>query len=234
MRGLVCAALAVLVVAAGVVPAGAHTNQTLRLADGVSVSIAGVDWTDPTDVELFLLRVETALGSDSVTWLDSPSTPQAIRDAVVATVTRPSSLHVVDDGLSGATQLETEEMLKTLLGPLAKTAAASGWTCGWAYKKVRYRPGLITYYWFSLKSSFCWNGTQVQATPVQEVLGQGFWGWSYKGCVSCYVIGWPSPTRYKSYAKGHMNFGIGLDWNRYPWIQHIVRGNGTVSTTSHD
>lgn len=234
MHRLVFAAVAVLAAAFGVAPAAADTNQTLNLGEDISVSVDGVNWKDPIDVEMFLLRVQTAQESDSVAWLDLPSTPSTIRDAVLATVTRPSALQMVDDGMTNATRAEADEMLKTLFGSSAETAAASGWTCGWAYKKVRYRPGYITYYWFSLKTSFCWDGTDVQATPVQEVLGDGSWGWSYEGCVSCYVVGWPAPTAYKSYAKGRMNLGLGIDLNRYPWIQHIVRGDGTVSTTSHD
>ena len=234
MRRIIFVAATVLTVAVAAPSAGAATNQMLSLDNGASVTIDGVDWADPTDVELFLLRVETAQGDDSLAWLDSPSTPQAIRDAVLDTITRPSPLQVVDDGISAAIQSETDEMLNTLFGPSANTAAASGWTCGWAYKKVRYRPGYITFYWFSLKTPFCWNGTEVQATPAQEVLGDGSWGWSYEGCVSCYVMGWPAPTQYKSYAKGRMNLGTAVDWNRYPWIEHIVHGDGTVSTTSHD
>ena len=93
---------------------------------------------------------------------------------------------------------------------------------------------MTTYYWFSLKTSFCWDGTNIQSPPAQEVLGDGSWGWSYLHCESCYVQGWPSPTTYKSYAKGHMNLGVGGDWNRYPWIQHIVYGAGTVRTRYHD
>ena len=133
MPRLVFAAVTVLAVVAGAAPAAADTNQTLSLDEGISVSIDGVNWNNPTDVEMFLLRVQATQESDSVTWLNLPSTPSAIRDAVLATITRPSALQVVDDGTSSATHLETEGMLKALFGSSAETAAASGWTCGWRF-----------------------------------------------------------------------------------------------------
>jgi len=234
-------ATAILLVVAMATPAAAAQTSThgadsgfVVVDNGARVPTRNVDWSDPLSVEGFLLRVKDVQGSDSIAWLDADTTPSEIQEAVIATITRnPDAVNVIEFTVP-MTRQANDQMLQSMFGEGAVDAALAGWTCGWGYKKVQYKPGLIAYYWFSLRTDFCWNGTNVQATPVQDVNGDGSWGWSYEGCVTCTVTGWPSPTDYKSYAKGHMNLGQGVDWNRYPWIQHIVHGNGTVSTTSHD
>jgi hypothetical protein len=234
----VLAAIIILTVAAPV--AAAPSQSTPNRSDfvivdgGARASTAGVRWSDPLSVESFLLKVEKAQGSDSMVWLDSSTTPAYVRTAVIAAITRSPDSLVITETVTPATPLAGKQMLESIFGSDAATAAATGWTCGWGNKKVQYKPGLIVYYWFNLRTDFCWNGTSVQATPVQSVNGDGSWGWAYEGCITCTVVGWPKPTAYKSYALGHMNLFNGIDWNRYPWIQHIVYGNGTVSTTGHD
>lgn len=237
-------AMAIVMIIATTTPAAAAAGswqpddynwETSVIVDnGARVSIRGINWSDPLSVEEFLLDVEKVQGSDSVAWLDARTTPSHVRNAVISTITRDPDSLVVTETTVAATPRETERMLRQLFGDEAAQAAASGWTCGWGYKKVQHRPGLLTYYWFSLKTDFCWNGTNVQATPQQDVRGDGSWGWSYEGCTSCTVMGWPAPTDYKSYARGHMNLGAWPSLDLYPWIQHIVRGNGTVSTSYHN
>ena len=217
-----------LVLAFGLAPAGASATEELNLdlGEGLSISVTGVDWNDSREVEQFLLRVQATQGSDSIDWLSLHSTPLVIRDAVLATLTGPAEYQVVHEETRPASRIETTRMLSELFGSAAKAAEAQGWSCGWAYMKVRYWTGFITLYWFSLTTSFCWNGTNVQAIPAQAVAGDGSWGWSYLGCVACYVTGWPAPTAYRSFAMGRMNFGVGVDIDRFPWIQHIVYGRG--------
>lgn len=206
----------------------------ITIDGGVRVPTQGVDWEDPLSVESLLLTIQEAQGSDSIEWLSARTTPAYVRDGVLRTITRDPGNHVTTESIVPASESDTERMLAELFGDKAAQAAAAGWTCGWGYKKVQYKPGVIAYYWFSLKTDFCWDGTNVQATPQQTVNGDGSWGWAYEGCNSCTVMGWPAPTDYKSYAQGHMNLGTWPNWDRYSWIQHIVHGAGTVSTTFHD
>jgi hypothetical protein len=215
-------------------PAQAESRSyDLPLARG-SISVHARDLATPEAVERLLLRIERAQGSDDIAFLDQA--PDPVRKAVLETITRPSEPDVVAERTGTYGPAETAEILKSLgVARSSNVTTLASWTCGWGYKKVTYSPGLIDYYWFSLKTSFCWNGSTIQYTPTQQVLGDGSWGWSYTGCASCYVNGWPAPSAYLSYAQGRMNLGAGpASHNRWPWIQHIVDGGGWVTTTWHD
>jgi hypothetical protein len=194
------------------------------------------DWKDPAAVEAFLLRVEAAQGNRSLAFLQAPGVTPEIKAAVYATITRRAAPDVTEtSGVYGPE--ESRAIVKSMLGTSRKALGVHllSWTCGWGEKQVNYQPGAIRYYWFKLHTNFCWDGTNVQASPTQQVSGDGSWGWSYQGCSSCTLQGWPAPTQYRSYAQGEMSLGGGpADYTRRPWIEHIVKGIGWVDTSWHD
>jgi hypothetical protein len=232
LGGAIAACAFVMTLAAPASAAPKAASSTVRVERGV-VEVTDRDLASPEAVEQLLLRIEKVQGSTSLAFVDTA--PEKVRAAILATITRPAPDDVVEShGTYGPA--ETAQLLAQL-GVLTEGGDGVqlyGWTCGWGYKKVSYTPGAITYYWFSLKTSFCWDGSTIQYPPIQEVLGDGSWGWSYVGCANCYVTGWPAPTAYKSFAQGHMNLGAGVDYDRWPWIQHIVDGTGWVYTSWHD
>lgn len=207
--------------------------------EGTTIELAGYDLASYEGVELLLLEIGKVQGSDDISFLDNDDFPATLRARIYETLTRESE-PTIEESHGVYSPAASRALAADLLleGPDAKPpteSMLSGYTCGWGYKKVSYRPGLITYYWFELKTSFCWNGTRIQSTPVQAVNGDGSWGWSYEGCAICTVVGIPSPTKYESYAKGEMNIGVGpASHTRWPWIKHVVNQHGTVWTSYHD
>lgn len=212
--------------------------NSIRIA-GSTIELAGYDLASYEGVELLLLEIGKVQGSDDISFLDNDDFPATVGTRIVETLTRESEPMVKEsDGVYSpiaGRALAADLLLEGPDGRLPSESVLASYTCGWGYKKVQYRPGILTYYWFELKTSFCWNGTRIQSSPVQAVNGDGSWGWAYEGCSICTVTGIPSPTKYESYAKGKMNIGVGpTSHTRWPWIKHVVNHQGTVWTSSHD
>lgn len=192
------------------------------------IDVAGFNLSDPSDVERMLLEVEKVQGSTDLEWLDS--SPPEVKQAVMDTITRPAALiweETESDDPDG-------QALSTLERPMAQQVYAAGRHGKWVETTARYRPGWITYYWFKLRTHFWWDGAQVTEAPVQEITGDGSWGWAYEGTTVATVEGWPTPEAYRSVAQGEMNMGRGADWVRRPRIEHLVHGNGKVEREHRD
>ncbi len=215
--------------------AHADTTGTINV-NGKVVVTSDINLASNLAVETLLLRVKTAQGSTSPAWENDPSVTSDIKTAVARTITRPDLTPQVSTTtvyVIGSWRTTSRSAFEARLTTMS--VAYSTYVCGWAFKRVQYKPGVIVYYWMSLQTRACANGTRLQYKPAQSVNGDGSWGWQYKGCVDCYVNWWPYPTKAVSYAEGKMEIG---KWpfkhDRWPWIKHIMSGDGTVVTSSHD
>lgn len=177
--------------------------------------------------------MEKTQGSTSLGWLDSA--PPEVRDAVLAASRRPGAL-VIEESEGEYDEERSLGLLGVQLEdrPTAQQLLRAKRRCKWTETKANYRPGAITWYWFKLRTSFCFDGSNILAPPSQDVSEDGSWGWAYEGTSATVVEGWPAPETYRSYARGTMNQGQGLDWVRRPWIEHIVHGSGKVEKSHHD
>jgi hypothetical protein len=186
---------------------------------GVPVVIPA-DLHDTADVERFLLAVENVQHSTSITFLERA--PAGLRAAVTAAESRPAGMtQETSYGLAHSARGRAQELAE--VGAIQAPATT---TCGWAYKKITYTPGIITYYSLWLQTDFCWNGSAIIGTPYQTHGGSASWGWSYTTRFTTFTW-FPSPTRFWSGVEATMH--LGPIYN-YPYINTYLYANGTVST----
>ena len=148
-----------------------------RAATADHIAVAGhqvptpANLHNPIAVERFLLAVEHAQGSTSLAFLAGAS--PALRAAVIATETRSGG---VTETSSTGRATTTAERSRELAEVGASPNAPATIYCGWAYKKITYTPGLITYYSLWLQTDFCWSNGMIYGIPDQIHGGSASWG----------------------------------------------------------
>ena len=194
----------------------APAGQTI---DGVRIATPA-DLHSPADVEHFLLAVENVQHSTSTTFSGTPR--QLCEPAVTATESRPGGMNQeISYGFAQTALRRAQE-----LAEVGAVEAPATTTCGWAYKKVTYTPGVITYYSLWLQTDYCWNGSAIVGTPYQTHGGSASWGWSYTTRFTTYTW-YPQPTCFWSGVEATMH--LGPIYN-YLYINTYLYGKDAVYT----
>ena len=207
--------LAVATLVGGLMFIPAAQAATAATVDGVAIP---ANLADPIAVEQFLLNLQAVQGSTSLALLAGHPALQA---AVTTAETRGTSTTQTVTGTATAGQ-QAQILAETGATP----DATAGTVCGWAYKKISYKPGLITYYSLALQTDFCWNGTNLVGTPYQTHSGSASWGWSYGTRFTTFTW-FPYPREFYSGVEADMHLGA---YHNYPYINTYLYGTGGVYT----